>query len=357
MNVAKDPNAKYGLYGATQAAVLPDQTLVYTITCENEGSGTAYSVYIVDTLSAQLDETTLDLGGKGQYSAALRQVSWDIGDLAPKGAVGSTGEVTFTIKPRAGLPAGTEILNQAVVYFPSVPEVTPTNVVINTIQAVAAIPQTVQAVAGSARAITLQGTGVGALSYSIVDATLLRRPEWYAAQRELHGRGWLHRGGLLHLPRRERRPTERAGAGLHRRRAESRRPDAANSPMGQPGQWRQAAYAKSRHVHRHVGRRLLSTGDDPVLRAAGRGNCHRCQRAAAVNGQQMNATVHYVAGLNQVVLTPRQAMVADNVYALTVTTGVKDSKGNALAAPFTASFQLGDQAEDEPGVYLPLVTK
>ena len=76
----------------------------------------------MDTLIAQLDETTLDLGGKGQYSAALRQMSWDIGDLAPKGTAGSTGKVTFTIKPRAGLPAGTEILNQAIVYFPLCPK-------------------------------------------------------------------------------------------------------------------------------------------------------------------------------------------------------------------------------------------
>ena len=151
LNVPKDPNAKYGVYGAAQAAVLPDQTLEYKITCENEGSGTAYGVYILDTLSQHLDKTTLNLGGKGQYSAALRQASWDIGDLAPKGSQGSKAERSFTIKPKAGLPNGTEILNQGIVYFPSVPETTPTNVVINTIQAVAAIPQTVQAVAGSAQ--------------------------------------------------------------------------------------------------------------------------------------------------------------------------------------------------------------
>ena len=357
LNVAKDPNAKYGVYGAAQATVLPDQTLDYTITCENEGSGTAYGVYIVDTLSQHLDETTLNLGGQGQYSAALRQVSWDIGDLAPKGSPGSKAEGSFTIKPKAGLPNGTEILNQGIVYFPSVPETTPTNVVVNTIQAVTAIPQTVQAVAGSAQPVTLAGMGGGVLSYSIVDAPLYGVLSGTPPNLSYTADG-VYSGADLFTFRVTSGSQQSAPAEVQitiaPNPADTTPPavrwispaDGAVLPMPSP-----ASFTDFLGIGYYP---LVTLQFSEALDAATVSNANIVLR---VDGQAVNSTVQYVAGLNQVLLTSRQALVEDHSYTLTVTTGVKDGRGIALAAPFSASFKLIKQAGGDRRVYLPLVVR
>ncbi len=167
VRVARDPNAKIGVQGA----VLPGQELTYTISYENEGAGEAYGVYILDELSDLLDATTLDLGGQGQYISSTRTIIWDIGTLAPKGANGSSGEVSFRVRVRADAPIGAEIVNQATVYFPSVPEVTPTNAVINRVQALAAVPRQVSTSANTPVPITLEGRGASetGLRFTIVE--------------------------------------------------------------------------------------------------------------------------------------------------------------------------------------------
>ena len=357
LNVAKDPNAKYGVYGATQATVLPDQTLDYTITCENEGSGTAYGVYIVDTLSQHLDETTLNLGGQGQYSAALRQVSWDIGDLAPKGSPGSKAERSFTIKPKAGLPNGTEILNQGVVYFPSVPETTPTNVVINTIQAVAAIPQTVQAVAGSAQPITLAGKGAGALSYSIVDAPLYGVLSGTPPNVSYTADGGYSGADLFTFRVSERRPAERTGGGEDQRCAEPRRHDAAGRAVDQPSRRGRIAHAVARQLHRLPGGWLLSAGDDPVFRGVGCRDCEQCERRVArgrPDGQQDSTVCGRVEpGAPDPAPGPGQR----SLLHIDRHNRRQGWSRNALAAPFSASFKLREPAQEERRVYLPLVVR
>jgi hypothetical protein len=337
--------------------VLPDQTLSYKITCENEGSGTAYSVYILDTLSQQLDETTLDLGGKGQYSAALRQVSWDIGDLTPKGSPGSKAERSFTIKPKAGLPSGTQILNQGIVYFPSVPETTPTNVVVNTIQAVAAIPQTVQAIAGRAQPITLAGIGGSPLSYSIVDAPLYgilsgTPPNVsYTADDAYSGADLftfrVASGDQQSTPAEVKinvapNPTDTTPPAVRWISPT----DGAVFPMPSP-----ASFTDPVGVGYYP---LVTIQFSEALDDATVSNANVMLR---VDGQLVNSTVQFVAGLNQVVLTPRQSLVEGHLYTLTATTGVKDSRGNALAAPFNASFKLEKSTRDERRVYLPLVVR
>jgi hypothetical protein len=67
--------------------------------------------------------------------------------------------------------------------------------------------------------------------------------------------------------------------------------------------------------------------------------------------------VQFIAGLNQALLTPRAALIAGQPYTVTITTGVKDSRGNALAAPFNASFTLKGPTPDQRYLYLPLVRK
>src|SRR5262249_55771230 len=69
---------------------------------------------------------------------------------------------------------GTIITNQAVVYFPSVPETTPTNLVVNVVEPLKAQPQTVHTPA--TRPVSIQLTGVDAggaqPTYVIVDQPL-----------------------------------------------------------------------------------------------------------------------------------------------------------------------------------------
>ena len=171
VRVARDPNAKYGPAGD----VLAGERLSYTVTCENEGAGEAYGVFIMDQLHENLDESTLDLGGSGTWIPAARSILWDIGELAPKGQAGSTGSVSFTVAARADLPPGTVIPNRAVVYFPSVPEETPSNFVINTVAALAARPQTVETSHATPLGITLQGAPGSAAPFVY---TITRRPSF-----------------------------------------------------------------------------------------------------------------------------------------------------------------------------------
>ena len=171
--VPRDPNAKYGPSGD----LLPGQWVTYTIEYENEGEGTAYGVFILDTLSEHFDDTTLTLTGNGFYITPTRTLVWPIGQVAPKGEPGSSGAVTFTVRLKPDLPGGTLIMNQAVVHFPTVPEETPTNVVINVIAPVSAEPQTVRTGAMQPVSITLRGRDVGnaPLTYTLASEPLYGR--------------------------------------------------------------------------------------------------------------------------------------------------------------------------------------
>ena len=151
---AKDPNAKYGPKGD----VLAGERLSYTVTCENEGAGTAYGVFVLDQLHESLDESTLQIAGNGTWIPAARTITWDIGELAPKGQPGSTGSVSFSAAARSDLAPGASVPNRAVVYFPSVPEETPTNWVVNTVAPVAAHPQELETAFQTSVAVALAGS-------------------------------------------------------------------------------------------------------------------------------------------------------------------------------------------------------
>jgi uncharacterized repeat protein (TIGR01451 family) len=125
--VARDPNAKH----VNQVFARPGEALDFTVEFENEGKGDAFAVYATDRLDAHLDDSTLILSPAedGTYSAATRTVTWQIGDLA----AGGKGELLLRINVRPDSPCGAQIPNFAIVHFPSVPEVTPTNAVVVTV--------------------------------------------------------------------------------------------------------------------------------------------------------------------------------------------------------------------------------
>ena len=123
--VAIDPNAKYGL----DRYVSVGQTLDYTIEYENEGEGIAFGVYITDTLDESLDASTLVINEDGTYNPSTRTITWLIGEVGPH----QKGSVTFSVSVGFWIPEGTEIVNFATVHFPSVPETTRTNGVVNVV--------------------------------------------------------------------------------------------------------------------------------------------------------------------------------------------------------------------------------
>jgi uncharacterized repeat protein (TIGR01451 family) len=159
---AHDPNAK----SVDPAGnVVPGQTLTYTVEFENTGAGTAYGVFILDTLDTNLDESTLSIGGGGVYTPPDRLLSWDIGTLTP----GQQGSVITTVKVKDGLPSGTEIVNIAEVHFPSASEITPTNPVVSIVKAIAADPKSVETTSGTPVSILLSGrdSGSSSITYRI----------------------------------------------------------------------------------------------------------------------------------------------------------------------------------------------
>lgn len=124
--IACDPNAIYGPTGC----VSPGQRLDYRIEFENVGKGKAFGVYFTNTLPDGLDDSTLEIGPvfdiqtgtpiapAGTYDPATRTITWTVGEVGP----GKGGEAEFHVNVKGDAPNGTEIIEYATIYFPSVPQ-------------------------------------------------------------------------------------------------------------------------------------------------------------------------------------------------------------------------------------------
>ncbi len=136
---ASDPNEKFV---SPEGNIMPGDRLDYTITYENEGEGTAYGVYITDTLSQYLDDSTLIINDDiGSYNPDTGTITWLVGEVGP----GGQGSLSFSINTNQDTPENTELINFATVYFPSVPEETRTNGVVNMVKTTTdTIPLTTQ---------------------------------------------------------------------------------------------------------------------------------------------------------------------------------------------------------------------
>jgi uncharacterized repeat protein (TIGR01451 family) len=120
---AHDPNC---ISVSPEGSVSPGDTLVYTVECENAGEGVAYGVYVTAFLDALLDDATLSLPSGISYDSHSRSLVWEVGILPP----GEGCSLSYSVKVSSDAPVAEAIAAQAVVYFPSVPEETPTNVVV-----------------------------------------------------------------------------------------------------------------------------------------------------------------------------------------------------------------------------------
>ncbi len=121
-----DPNDKTVTPGfGPEGYVLPDQELTYRIRFQNTGTDTAFSVYLLDTLDANLDINSIQMLGASHayhmYIGDQREVRWQFDNiLLPDSNVNeplSHGFVMFKISPVPNLPDFTAIPNFADIYF------------------------------------------------------------------------------------------------------------------------------------------------------------------------------------------------------------------------------------------------
>jgi hypothetical protein len=129
-----DPNEKAVL---APRYIQSTETLVYPVHFENIGEIEAIEVFIADVLDSDLDEATLEIITPGaSYDPGSRTLLWDLVPNAglPQDGLppGGHGSVLYSIKPRAGLPSGTEIHNSATIQFEVFAPIT-TNEVVNII--------------------------------------------------------------------------------------------------------------------------------------------------------------------------------------------------------------------------------
>jgi hypothetical protein len=140
-----DPNDKLvEPSGMGPVGAIPPETewLTYTVRFQNTGNDTAFAVVIRDQLSIRLDRSSLEvlatsheLTGMTLTSGGLAAFEFDNILLPDSGTneLASHGFVSFRIRLQENLPHGTEIRNDAGIYFDLNPPVI-TNTVLNTIQ-------------------------------------------------------------------------------------------------------------------------------------------------------------------------------------------------------------------------------
>jgi hypothetical protein len=277
--------------------------------------------------------------------------------LAPKGAAGSTGLITYTVALTGGLASGTVVANQAIVFFPSVPEETPTNTWVNLVTPLVATPQSLATNYRSALPITLSGREASGL------------PLTYAIVEQPHG-GTLTGAApnLVYTPAENFTGADGFTFRVSNGTSASRpaqvqievRP--AGDTTGPQVLWTDPA-ADATGVSASVSPVFTDTigpAYAPVIligvsEALNPATVTSATVTLARGGATVTTSAAFDGGANQVALIPRIAL-ADDEYEVTVTTGVRDAAGNALAAPTTWRFSVGAGVPVRR-TYLPLVLR
>ena len=352
-----DPNAKLG----EQGDLLPGQRVSYTVQYENVGTDAAQGVYIVDELSEHFDPTTLRFSDGGRYVSATRSVIWEVGTVPPSGEVGSSGEVTFSVALKPGLPGGTVISNQAVVHFPSVPEETPTNSVVNVIQPVRARPQTVRTGVMQPVSITLQGHEAGGtlLTAWYTVTAEPRYGELTGDPPELTYRPMGNFSGLDHFSFRvsngvtTSRPAE-VTIIVEPGDSDTIAPEVRwTDPLsGAMDVWASVVPVYSAHEGEPVYTPIVNVGFSEAMSETT--VTSRTVQLLDGEGNPIPATVTYDEMGRHARLVPAESLPSSGVYSGRVLTGVRDASGNPLAEAYVWPFQVDLEMQR---VYLPLVLR
>ncbi|MBX2998122.1 MAG: Ig-like domain-containing protein [Caldilineaceae bacterium] len=355
VRVARDPNEKFGPTGD----LLPGQTVNYTITYENEGAGQAFGVYILDELSEHFNDNTLVIHGPGQYITNTRTIFWNIGELAAKGQPGSTGVVSFTAALRSNLAGGAVIANQAVVHFPSVPEVTPTNAVVNLIQPVAAVPQHVETQTGQSVQIKLAGREVSnaALSFAVLESPL----------------GGVLSGAAPNLSYTaatgfsgQDRFTFQVSNGMTVSRPAEVMIRVHPSPTDSTPPTVLWTEPLAGYQNQLVNSQPLFVGDNgPIYGPAILAQVSEPLDPSTVNGQTVSVlaggqvlplSVHFGEGINRIEIRLRQPLQPGTLYTVRLSTGLRDLKGNSLPGDYTWTFRTAGESAQR-SLYLPHLSR
>lgn len=124
-----DPNDKLVETSTRQSAsiyYLGEDTYVdYTIRFQNTGTGPAYNVYLLDTVSPLLDLTTFSiLAASHDFEASLndpRVLRFDFANImlpdSGSDMAGSQGFISFRLRPVNNLAIGQQLVNAADIYF------------------------------------------------------------------------------------------------------------------------------------------------------------------------------------------------------------------------------------------------
>ena len=128
--------------------------LQYTIDFENTGNDTAFNIYIMDTLSNNVDMTTLNIitGSAAMNVTPLSRNGYNIirFDFPDINLLDSShhnechGMMVFDIKTKTGLKDGIKIFNHAGIYFDANPQVTT-----NTVENIIGIPTKIASIANT----------------------------------------------------------------------------------------------------------------------------------------------------------------------------------------------------------------
>jgi uncharacterized repeat protein (TIGR01451 family) len=352
---AKDPNELYG----PQGDLLPGQVVTYTITYENIGTGEAYGVFIDDSLSPYFDLSTLKVvSGSASLSAATQSLYFEVGDLAAKGEAGSSGSVAYAVRLKSGLASGTIIQNQAVVFFPSVPEQTPTNPAINSIQPVRADPRSLQTTGIHPVSFKLTGKDAGGLPLTF---TVAEGPFYGSLSGTAPHLTYTARAGFSGRDRLVFTASNGNAASLPAEVAINVLPD-PNDTTAPQVEWASPAAASVVTVAGDPMPGLDGTIYEPMIQAQfsealDQTTVNSKNVKVSRGGSVVNASIRYDPVTYQMVVFIEEAPRGTATYTVVIGTGVKDLVGNHLAAVYPWSFQVISTGSAGYTVFLPRVVR
>ncbi|HAW50208.1 TPA: hypothetical protein DCX16_04595 [bacterium] len=100
--------------GVSQESAKPGDSLLYTISYENNGSRPAYNVVITEKLSKEI-ETVSNISNNGAYDPKYHLIRWRLGEVKPREPEEEEGKITFIGKLKSVLDDETIIKNR--LYF------------------------------------------------------------------------------------------------------------------------------------------------------------------------------------------------------------------------------------------------